>query len=88
MLEKYRLLPPLLSRRDDVIAMFSDADSDAGASAAKDMALEIASYSGAMDVAFADASGRVFASARGIFDNSRLNEEALLRGRAARPARP
>ena len=84
-LEKYRLLPPLLSRREDVIAMFSQAGSAGDGARARDMALEIASYSGAMDVAFADASGRVFASARGIFDNSRLNEEALLE--AARQGR-
>ena len=77
-LEKYRLLPPLLSRRNDIVAVFAASRSPAGILAARDMAVEIASYSGAMDVAFADAAGRVFASARGIFDNSRLNEEALL----------
>ncbi len=84
-LEKYRVLPPLLSRRKDVIALFSPVGQAAGGLAAQEMALEIASYSGAMDVAFADASGRVFASARGIFDNSRLNEAALLE--AARQGR-
>ena len=84
-LEKYRLLPPLLSRREDIVAMFSGDGTASARLAAKDMALEIASYSGAMDVAFADASGRVFASARGIFDNSRLNEQALLE--AARQGR-
>ncbi len=84
-LEKYRVLPPLLSRRSDIMAVFANASLPGGAEAAREMALEIASYSGAMDVAFAGAAGRVFASARGIFDNSRLNEEALLE--AARQGR-
>ncbi len=78
LLEKYRLLPPLLSRRDDIIAAFEEPDSARGLAMARAKATEIANYSGAKDVAFADASGRVFASARGIFDNSRLNESALL----------
>jgi two-component system, NtrC family, C4-dicarboxylate transport sensor histidine kinase DctB len=84
-LEKYRLLPPLLSHRNDIINVFADANAPGGMQAAHEMALEIAGYSGAMDVAFAGPFGRVFASARGIFDNSRLNEEALLE--AARQGR-
>lgn len=84
-LEKYRVLPPLLSHRSDIVAVFVDAGRPGGVEAARAMALEIASYSGAMDVAFAGPSGRVFASARGIFDESRLNEDALLE--AARQGR-
>ncbi|WP_198174072.1 sensor histidine kinase [Mesorhizobium xinjiangense] len=78
LLEKYRLLPPLLSRRDDIVQAFADPHSPRGLALAEAKATEIANYSGAKDAAFADASGRVFASARGIFDNSKLNESALL----------
>lgn len=90
-LEKYRLLPPLLARRDDIIALFSLPRDREGRDAARRVAFEIAGYSGAKDVAFADVSGRIFASARGIFDNSRLNGSALLdaarQGRLGRETR-
>ena len=77
-LEKYRLLPPLLSRREDIVALFEGPRTPANLAAAREVAFEIAGFSGAKDVALADATGRIFASARGIFDNSRLNEKALL----------
>lgn len=77
-LEKYRLLPPLLSRREDIVALFEGPRTPATLAAAREVAFEIAGFSGAKDVALADATGRIFASARGIFDNSRLNEKALL----------
>ncbi|WP_127599070.1 sensor histidine kinase [Nitratireductor alexandrii] len=90
-LEKYRLLPPLLARRDDIIALFAPPHDGEARAAARHVAFEIAGYSGAKDVAFADATGRIFASARGIFDNSRLNENALLdaarQGRLGRETR-
>lgn len=76
-LEKYRLLPPLLSRRADIVSVFERPWAGDNRSTARDKAIEIAGFSGAKDVAFADAEGRIFASARGIFDNSSVHESTL-----------
>ncbi|MCB1383874.1 MAG: sensor histidine kinase [Notoacmeibacter sp.] len=87
-LEKYRFLPPLLSRRADVAALFDQPWLTANREAARAKAVEIAGYSGAKDVVFADSEGRIFASARGLFDSSPLQEttlfEAAAQGRLGR----
>ncbi len=87
-LEKYRLLPPLLARRDDIANLFDRPWEPDNRKTARAKAIEIAGFSGAKDVAFADAEGRIFASARGIFDNSSVQEttlfEAAKQGRLGR----
>jgi two-component system C4-dicarboxylate transport sensor histidine kinase DctB len=71
LLEKYRLMPPLLARRSDIRALFGDPVDDIDLVAtAEAKAIEIAALSGALDVAFSDADGKVFASARGFFDQA------------------
>lgn len=70
LLEKFRLLPPLLSRRDDIKAIFLAHGTAELRAQAKKMTIEIAGFSGAMDVAFVDPSGHIFASARGMFEGS------------------
>ncbi len=90
-LEKYRLLPPLLSQRDDIRAVFEDALSAENLALARQKATQIAGYSGALDVVFADAGGRIFASARGVFDAQSIGRtelfEAATQGRLGREAR-
>jgi two-component system C4-dicarboxylate transport sensor histidine kinase DctB len=78
LLEKYRLLPPLLSRRDDIRAVFRNHSSSAIRKLATEKALEIAGFSGAMDVAFADPQGRIFASARDMFIASADQRSTLI----------
>lgn len=64
LLEKYRLMPPLLAKRSDIVELFAVPDrSEALLDTAMAKAVEIAALSGAKDVAFADAQGHVFASA-------------------------
>lgn len=78
LLEKYRLLPPLLSRRDDIRAVFINHSSPATRRLAAEKALEIAGFSGAMDVAFADPQGRIFASAKGLFNADAHQRSTLM----------
>ena len=87
-LEKYRLLPPLLAKREDIAAIFDRPWLRENRVSARAKAIEIAGFSGAKDVVFADTEGRIFASARGVFDNSALHEttlfEAASQGRLGR----
>lgn len=90
-LEKYRLLPPLLSRREDIAGLFDRPWAPDNRDEAARKAIEIAGFSGAKDVVFADREGRIFASARGIFDRSSVQEttlfEAAGQGRLGRETR-
>ena len=90
-LEKYRLLPPLLSRREDIAGLFDRPWAPTNRDEAGRKAIEIAGFSGAKDVVFADREGRIFASARGIYDRSSVQEttlfEAAGQGRLGRETR-
>ena len=74
-LDKYRLMPPLMSRQSSIRALFvRDADGNAQVLDARSTAEEIAAMSGAMDVAFFFPDGELLASARGRFVK---NDEGL-----------
>jgi two-component system C4-dicarboxylate transport sensor histidine kinase DctB len=64
-LDKYRLLPPLLSRQSSIRALFvRDAEGNAQAVDARRIAESTASMSAAMDVAFFFPDGELLANAR------------------------
>lgn len=88
-LDKYRLLAPLLSRGASVIALFSGETANA-AEAARRKAIAIASMSGAKQVAFFYPDGRVLASAGELFtgnaEEHRELLEAVRQGRLGRQA--
>lgn len=66
-LEKYRLIPPLLTRQNDIADLFLDADPDVGRERAHIRAEEVAGLSGAREVAFYWPDGRLLASARDVY---------------------
>jgi two-component system C4-dicarboxylate transport sensor histidine kinase DctB len=88
-LDKYRLLPPLLSREASVVALFRDADGDTS-NAARQKAIEIHGMSGAKEVAFLYPDGRVLAAARDLFANDISMQNKLVsaarQGRLGREA--
>jgi two-component system C4-dicarboxylate transport sensor histidine kinase DctB len=88
-LDKYRLLPPLLSREDSVAALFESRGEDVAA-AARAKAIEIAGMSGAKEVAFFYPDGRMLAAAGDIFTGNpqehRRLLEAVRQGRLGRQA--
>ncbi|MEM9106194.1 MAG: hypothetical protein AAGC96_11120, partial [Pseudomonadota bacterium] len=88
-LDKYRLLPPLLSREESVVALFETQGADVAAKA-RAKAIEIAGMSGAKEVAFLYPDGRVLATAGDIFtgnaDEHRSLLEAVRQGRLGRQA--
>lgn len=65
-LDKYRLLPPLLSREESVLTLFRSGEAD-DSGAARRKAIEIHGMSGAKEVAFLFPDGRVLATARDLF---------------------
>jgi two-component system C4-dicarboxylate transport sensor histidine kinase DctB len=70
-LDKYRLLPPLLSRQSSIRSLFiRDAQGNAQTLDARRTAEEIAGMSAALDVAFLFPDGEVLAHARGRFVES------------------
>ena len=88
-LDKYRLLPPLLSREASVIALFQPGAGDQK-EAARRKAIEIGGMSGAKDVAFLYPDGRLLATAGELFsgqgeEHKRLLE-AVRQGRLGRQA--
>ncbi|WP_299870072.1 ATP-binding protein [uncultured Hoeflea sp.] len=90
-LDKYRLLPPLLSRQSSIRALFvRDAEGNAQTLAARRVAEEIAGMSAALDVAFLFPDGEVLAYARGGFVTSGEGLEDLIetarQGRLGRAA--
>lgn len=89
-LDKYRLLPPLLARQPDVAALFGQEPETGEFRRAGLKAREVASLSGAKDVAFFRPDGRVLASARGIFLELSADRAALIeivrQGRLGRAA--
>jgi two-component system C4-dicarboxylate transport sensor histidine kinase DctB len=67
-LDKYRLLPPLLSRQSSIRALFvRDAEGNAQSLDARRTAEAISGMSAAMDVAFFFPDGELLANARGSF---------------------
>ena len=90
-LDKYRLLPPLLSRQSSIRALFvRDAEGNAQAVDARRTAEEIAAMSAAMDVAFFFPDGELLANARGSFANNAPDLPVLIevarQGRLGRAA--
>ncbi|WAP68973.1 sensor histidine kinase [Jiella pelagia] len=89
-LDKYRLLPPLLARQDDVAALFSKEPATGEHERARLKAREVASLSGAKDVAFLTPDGDVLASGRGIFVDQSPDRASLIeivrQGRLGRAA--
>jgi two-component system C4-dicarboxylate transport sensor histidine kinase DctB len=90
-MDKYRILPPLLARQPAVRALFeSQPVEPAARQKAHDIALEAVGLSGALDLAFLTLDGKVFASARGMFDDGPAAVasafEQALQGRLGRAA--
>lgn len=90
-LEKYRLLPPLLSRQDDIVDLFvSDTPLAARKAKAAQKAEEIAGLSGAKEVVFLNPDGSILASARDVFTEEPAGHEVLIdavgQGRLGRAA--
>lgn len=78
-LEKYRLLPPLLARQDDIAALYLPALPLAlRAERARRRAEQITGLSGARDVVFFEPDGRVLASARGAIADLTAARAGLL----------
>ncbi len=87
-LDKYRLLPPLLSREASIVALF-----DAGGhatDAARRKAIDIHGMSGAKEVVLFHADGRILAAARGLLAHEAPDQGELLdaarQGRLGRQA--
>lgn len=87
-LDKYRLLPPLLSRETSVVSLFRNGNDRSGAARRK--AIEIHGMSGAKEVAFLFPDGRVLATARDLFSNDIAAQDHMLtaarQGRLGREA--
>lgn len=87
-LDKYRLLPPLLSREASVVSLFRNGNDESGAARRK--AIEIHGMSGAKEVAFLFPDGRVLATARDLFSNDITTQDQMLtaarQGRLGREA--
>lgn len=91
-LEKYRLLPPLMAKRSDVIEIFTMRDADR----ARLVGEQIAGFSGARDTAFIGKDGALIANARGVFSDALVRDlgvgpavfqavfQAVLQGRLGR----
>ena len=77
-LDKYRLLPPLLSREASIVSLF-DAGGHAS-DAARSKAIDIHGMSGAKEVVLFYPDGRILAAARGFFGDSVPDQEELLEG--------
>lgn len=76
-MEKYRLIPPLLSRRPDIRALFENPDGRDRAETMRGLLLEVSAASGARDLAIADINGIVLASARGLAETATIATSGL-----------
>lgn len=78
-LDKYRLMPPLLSRQSSVASLFiRDGDGNPQALDARHMAQELAGMSAAKDVAFLFPDGEILAHAHGAFVENGVGLEQLV----------
>ena len=78
-LDKYRLMPPLLSRQSSVASLFiRDGDGNPQALDARHMAQELAGMSAAKDVAFLFPDGEILAHAHGAFVENGVGLERLV----------
>lgn len=75
-MEKYRLIPPLLSRRMDVRALF-DGTGRQQAESMRSLLMGVAAASGARELAIADIDGTVLASARGLAETETIAGSGL-----------
>jgi len=75
-MEKYRLIPPLLSRRTDVRSLFDGAGREQ-AESMRSLLRRVAAASGARDLAIADNDGTVLASARGLAETDTIARSGL-----------
>ncbi|MBO0902560.1 sensor histidine kinase [Jiella sonneratiae] len=89
-LDKYRLLPALLARQADVADLFAADPGNEAARRARLKAREVASLSGAKDIAFLRPDGTALASARALFFEAPHERSALIeavrQGRLGRAA--
>ncbi|MFN3548735.1 MAG: sensor histidine kinase [Mesorhizobium sp.] len=76
-LEKYRLLPPLLARRREVIDAFALQPSPLRNHDTQRMLVELIGFSGAREVALAEPDGTLVAAARGLVDPTIMGSPAL-----------
>lgn len=78
-LEKYRLLPPLLTRQDDIAELFDNSlPEEARSRDARIKAEEVAGMSGAREVSFFLPDGHLLASARNIYQTSEDGSTELI----------
>ncbi|WP_193174874.1 sensor histidine kinase [Oricola nitratireducens] len=75
-MEKYRLIPPLLSRRADIRDLFASPGRER-AESMRTLLMRVAGASGARDVAIADIDGNVLASARGLAGTQTIARSGL-----------
>lgn len=83
-MEKYRLIPPLLSRRADVRSLFLDGSPREQADSMRYLLPSVAAASGARDVAVATIDGQVLASANGLIETKTIVASGLPRTVAQR----
>lgn len=76
-LEKYRLLPPILARRREVIDAFALQESPLRDEDTRRMLVELTGFSGAREVALALPDGTLVGTARGLVDQAIMGSRAL-----------
>lgn len=76
-MEKFRLIPPLLSRRADIRALFAGGSPRELAESRRALLMNMASASGARDIAIADIAGNVLTSARGFAETGSIVSSGL-----------
>jgi two-component system, NtrC family, C4-dicarboxylate transport sensor histidine kinase DctB len=83
LLDKYRILPPILARRPDVVDLVTSGDRSAG----QQIAVSAAGMTGAEEIRFLDAHGNLIASSDLKAVGSQLDEEILQAADQAREGR-
>ena len=77
-LEKYRLIPPLLTRQNDISSLFLENDPELRRERAHIRAEEVAGLSGAREIAFYWPDGQLLASARDVYRNEHQDMGELI----------
>lgn len=83
LLDKYRILPPILARRPDVVDLVRSFDRDAG----QQIAVTAAGMTGAEEIRFLDAHGNLIASSDPKAVGNRFDAEILQAANQAREGR-